>query len=413
MLSSSVLLGISLRHHPRHWFGAFSARLHPFLNGFRTPRNISLFSSLKPIFRWSTISPQCHCNVPARRRDIPLLLNSILDTSDGISSIINLQNEQAQFTTDLIHELLNARTQPPNSQKLFAILKKLCKRSHKFPQDLDIQAVFSSSSKEPDGCGGFSEVYKVSHATGLVATKVPRYRADRRHELDLHIEALVSQRLRHPNIVPVFGLSEFNGRLCMVSEWMSNGNLLDFVKEHSDVDRVKLIIDLATGLKYVHSCGLVHGDVKSLNVLIDSTHRARLADFGESTITHQDVTTTTQLNSGGSPRWWAPEFWEPRKWDCQKWDRQDYNRRWESDVWAFGMTAWEVFAECHPFPHIDARAIIALLMEITSGNPQKRPSTPGLSDSLWDIIMECWQLRWKDRPTMQHVLECLEKAWHS
>ncbi|KDQ50227.1 hypothetical protein JAAARDRAFT_200121 [Jaapia argillacea MUCL 33604] len=411
--STLLLLGLYPRHHPRHWFGALPESLLRFLKGVRTPRIISLFPSLKPIFRWSTIwsrccpfhSGQCNCNVPTRRRDIPLLLNSVLATSEGVSSIINLENERAQFTVDLIHELLNARTQSTNSQRLFAILQKLCKRSHKFPQDLDIRAVFSSSSKEPDGCGGFSEVYKVSCPTGLVAVKVPQYRADRNPELDLCIEALVSHRLRHPNIVPVFGLSEFKGRLCMVSEWMPNGNLLDFVKKHSDVNRVKLITDLAAGLQYVHSCGLVHGDVKSLNVLIDSAHRARLADFGESSMTHKDLTTTTQLDSRGSPRWWAPELLEP-----QKWDRQDYNRRWESDVWAFGLTAWEAFAECHPFPEIDAMAILPLLMEITNGNPQKRPSAPGLSNSLWDIILECWRPRWQDRPPMRHILEHLEKA---
>ncbi|KDQ50225.1 hypothetical protein JAAARDRAFT_186359, partial [Jaapia argillacea MUCL 33604] len=150
----------------------------------------------------------------------------------------------------------------------------------------------------------------------------------------------------------------------MVSEWMPNGNLLEYVKKHTVVDRLKLIIDFATGLQYVHSCGLVHGDVKSLNVLIDCSHCARLADFGESIVTHKDLTTTTQLDSRGSPRWWAPELSEP-----QTWDRPDYNRRWESDVWAFGLTAWEVFAECHPFP--DTKAMLPLLMEITNGNPQE------------------------------------------
>ena len=90
--------------------------------------------------------------------------------------------------------------------------------------------------------------------------------------------------LRHPNILPLIGVSMSENRFAMVSEWMPNGNINKFVKAHPEVNRFRLVrprsatllpsfrqlkipqlADVAKGLIYLHSNGMVHGDLKSVS----------------------------------------------------------------------------------------------------------------------------------------------------
>ena len=47
--------------------------------------------------------------------------------------------------------------------------------------------------------------------------------------------------LRHPNVLPLLGVTMSENRFVMVSEWMENGNINRFVKMHTDVDRLELV----------------------------------------------------------------------------------------------------------------------------------------------------------------------------
>ena len=89
------------------------------------------------------------------------------------------------------------------------------------------------------------------------------------------------RHLRHPHILPFIGVNFERHKLAMVSEWMDHGNINDFVKEH-EVNRVQLVsnrgtsygddrhyspiqlVDVATGLEYMHSINMVHGDLKGV-----------------------------------------------------------------------------------------------------------------------------------------------------
>ena len=84
--------------------------------------------------------------------------------------------------------------------------------------------------------------------------------------------------LTHPNILPLLGV--IVNRFQLISNWMSGGNLPEYIKKNSDVDRLELVgaprlrlshayssyqlSDVARGLCYLHSCNVVHGDLKGV-----------------------------------------------------------------------------------------------------------------------------------------------------
>ena len=104
-----------------------------------------------------------------------------------------------------------------------------------------------------------------------------------RHSQKFCREAVTWRHLRHANILPLLGatLDTRTPRFTLVSEWMDNGNINDFVKNHKEVNRIQLVsshvcvykdrydrspklIDAARGLEYLHSLNVAHGDLKGV-----------------------------------------------------------------------------------------------------------------------------------------------------
>lgn len=87
-------------------------------------------------------------------------------------------------------------------------------------------------------------------------------------------EAFVWSQLKHPNIVPFLGLANLAKisagalpQLCLISPWMVEGNIMEYLARHEDTDRLKLAWDVAKGLTYLHeleSGTVVHGDLRGL-----------------------------------------------------------------------------------------------------------------------------------------------------
>lgn len=98
------------------------------------------------------------------------------------------------------------------------------------------------------------------------------------------------------------------------------------------------IHDIASGMDYLHENGVVHGDLKSLNILVSDSERACLADFGLSYVIDVSGLRGQPFSSnhaeGGTAGFEAPELIDP--------DNEFSRRTKESDVYAFGMVCYEV-----------------------------------------------------------------------
>ncbi|KAG9122903.1 hypothetical protein FRC07_000526 [Ceratobasidium sp. 392] len=145
-------------------------------------------------------------------------------------------------------------------------------------------------------------------------------------------------KLKHENVLGLLGFAMFQGQLAMISRWMENGTLNDFIRKHPEEDRWFLCYGVALGLRYIHSVGMVHGDLKAMhiefqnNILVDDSGCVKLTDFGNSVLaSHSLAFSGTSIAGGGTSRWMAPEL-------IVQEDGTAADRSTAADIYAFGMT---------------------------------------------------------------------------
>lgn len=137
------------------------------------------------------------------------------------------------------------------------------------------------------GKGGFGRVY-LAHDDDLnrpVAIKVPRPdRVSQPKDIESYLkEARILASLDHPHIVPVYDVGRTDDGLCfVVSKLIEGSDLAKKIKESRPGihESAALVATVAEALHYAHTKGLVHRDVKPANILIDTSGKAFVADFG-------------------------------------------------------------------------------------------------------------------------------------
>ncbi|KAF9017925.1 kinase-like protein, partial [Hymenopellis radicata] len=93
-------------------------------------------------------------------------------------------------------------------------------------------------------------------------------------------EALILHHLSHPNILAFRGVIYEPYRLYIVSDWLENGDINQYISSHPEASIKELLEGVADGLDFMHSNAIVHGDLKGANILVDADGRPRISDFG-------------------------------------------------------------------------------------------------------------------------------------
>ncbi|KAJ6460244.1 kinase-like domain-containing protein, partial [Mycena sanguinolenta] len=268
---------------------------------------------------------------------------------------------------------------------------------------------FALRGLEPIECypipGSFGDIWKGTISGQVVALKVLRFF----QETDplerfrrIGREATVWRQLSHPNVLPFFGLSYLNQRLCLISPWMENGSISQYLHRNSPstVDRLSLILDVALGLEYLHKNNVVHGDLTGDNILVTRENRACIADFGLSSLgdTPGLWETSTDCSSGsGGIIILAPEL-----------IIGDTEPHFGSDVYAFACLCYQTLTARAPFSELFGPAMV--LLRVLDGyrpiRPDSWPVTPVL-DNLWNLVQDCWKEHSTERPLIGQVVERL------
>lgn len=260
------------------------------------------------------------------------------------------------------------------------------------------QSCYFSEKVPPDSLewissSGMSDVYRISVEGKQAALKVIRMNVGYRDKMKkvVYHEAIMWRYLRHPHIVPFLGVAgSHDATFSLVSEWMPHGTISSFLKNRLTENRLTYIADIICGLSYLHMLGIVHGDLKSANILVDDRFKARICDFGLTTVFSG---MNTMSGTSGTVRWMAPEllcYEEPQKPTMQ------------SDVYAFGIVCWELFTGEIPFAHIkcDPAVVLAVHKGVRPAKPELLPGTLGFCEEVWKIITSCWSHDLLARPNV-------------
>jgi len=191
------------------------------------------------------------------------------------------------------------------------------------------------------GHGGFSDVLPATLDGREVAAKIIRpdpmasYTAGRRsiiQRMDSEREMSIWRLLCHPNILPFLGYCRCDeGRIALISPWMGAGTVSDYLVKYPNTDRLPLVGGIANGLAYMHGRCVVHGDIKSANILVDTTSgnpRALFCDFG---LSHVADSKEHLFNAHGTTAYMAPEL---HLTPTSKLDTFSGESTFASDVWS-------------------------------------------------------------------------------
>ncbi|KAF8351893.1 kinase-like domain-containing protein, partial [Amanita rubescens] len=214
-------------------------------------------------------------------------------------------------------------------------------------------------------------------------------------------EALVWRSLSHPYIMPLLGIYEEQSLYFLVSPYMENGTLADWRNNQnpSTTDIERRIREVAEGVRYIHSEGIVHGDLRGANVLLDDNFHCQIADFGLAR--HSDITvtrSTTALSFSFS----APELFGACR--CGDNGTQRPMKTPETDVYGFGCLYYEIHFDHIPFKGFGEAQIIR---SVTTGKRPPRLQAPRLTDAAWNLIQRCWAMEASNRPTMTDIVSAI------
>jgi hypothetical protein len=226
----------------------------------------------------------------------------------------------------------------------------------------------------------------------------------------LQAEVLAWHRLCHKNVSQLFGIVQSPHSIAMVSQWCDNGTLSCYLKNIPEANRLKLLVQVASGISYLHQINIIHGDLKGGNILVDKNGDAIITDFGLSKVLEEmsDEMTVGTSFFAGSTRWMAPELIFALVED----DGGIPPITTSSDVYAFASVCLEIASGHLPYPNRSNDH--AVTVDILRGIRPSRSRTCLLKlntdgeEAFWALLDQCWSADPCTRPTMLHLLSFFE-----
>lgn len=258
------------------------------------------------------------------------------------------------------------------------------------------------------GRGAFGEVWVAVNSNNGRKVAIKFYH--RRGGLDWSLLSREVEKLRHlfgdRHVVQLMEVGWESDPPYYVMEYMESGSLDDLLRNGPlPLDQVlTLVRGIATGLVHAHGKGILHCDLKPANVMIDQDGQPRLADFGQSRLSHEHAPAL------GTLFYMAPEQADLKAFPDARWD-----------VYAFGAVMYRMLTGEPPYrtPEsvatvqqsgpLDERLARYRHLLATAPKPQAHRTVPGVDAALIAIIDKCLAVDPRNRyPNIQAVLSALD-----
>lgn len=263
------------------------------------------------------------------------------------------------------------------------------------------------------GQGAFGPVYKAQMSTGeIVAVKVLASDS-KQGEKEFQTEVKLLGRLHHRNLLNLVGYCTDKGKNMLIYAYMSNGNLASHlyngkVEPLSWDRRVHIALDVARGVEYLHDGAVppvIHCDIKSSNILLDQSMRARVSDFG---LSREEMVDGHASNLRGTFGYLDPEYISTRTFTKK------------SDVYSYGVLLFELIAARNPLQGLMEYVELAA-MNAGGGTGWEEIADPRLEGN-YDIqelnevaalAYKCVNRVPKKRPSMRSTVQVLTRILKS
>ncbi|KAF8526305.1 kinase-like domain-containing protein [Hysterangium stoloniferum] len=258
----------------------------------------------------------------------------------------------------------------------------------------------------PSACGAQSDIWKgqITEEGGgepiLVAVKCFRpwsdgsQRDSAQQVKTFNNEVRVWVRLKHEFVATFYGVVNSEVNPAIVLSWYKNGNANEYLRGVQDIQLLPIIfiLQLASALEYLHNKGIIHGDVKAANMMIDDYGNVKLIDFGSSRLVGDDNVATNAC----TVRWAAAEL------------LQSGISTTATDVYAFASTGLELLTGNSPYDMLRESAALFAIIKGMKPRDYTNRGHCNIPDSaiLWVILDKCWAVE-EERLNMSQVLSFL------
>jgi hypothetical protein len=267
------------------------------------------------------------------------------------------------------------------------------------------------------GEGSFGRVHEAKWLGESYAMKIPKYRST--EALKQEIAAVAG--VHHPHIVHLVCCAEDETNSVYLMEHMDKSLSQMLTDQSNDnqpslIGRVGVMLQIAEGMKCLHSKGLVHRDLKTDNILIKCDGPgsegsmldlvvkplwiAKISDFGTTKVKMDSTAYANQTTNIGTVMFMAPEMYEV---ECVDQEPERFHPK-KTDVYSFGLICFAVLiGEPTPFPTDELRnpSVKAFKDRVLRGmRPQLPPDCPS---HLSPLIQQCWDGNPDERPNFQDI----------
>eukprot|EP00890_Picochlorum_soloecismus_P002134 jgi/Picsp_1/2921/NSC_01146-R1_flag-tagged protein kinase domain of mitogen-activated protein kinase kinase kinase len=247
------------------------------------------------------------------------------------------------------------------------------------------------------GIGAYGEVFRgLWRQTDVAVKLLLEQDLPERIVRDFKREVSIMKKLRHPNILQLMGACTTPPNLCIVSEYVSKGSLFKILHKSKEQPlsmerKIRIALDAAKGIHYLHTCRppIIHGDLKSPNLLLDRNDVVKVCDFGLSRV--KISSKFSVASKMGTPEWTAPEVLKSES--CSE----------ASDTYSFGVVLWELLTGRVPWSDKNPMQVV-----LSVGlNHERLPIPENTSPRLQGILAGCFGNS-HERPSFDQIIHTLK-----